>query len=120
MISSLFINFSHHPQLALKGILLFLAHYFAFDIKAFLVTSNPLFHKYFKYSKTETSISRFLPFLGPEKDYLSDMKTVLFSYFANNVHMPHCILSTSCTITYLSAHIITLFLVWHSMLNDVA
>jgi hypothetical protein len=83
---SLFINFSHHPQLALKVILLFQAHSFASDIKASLVTDNPLFHKYLNNSKTEASISGFLPFLGPEKKtfYLSDMKKVLFSCFIND------------------------------------
>lgn len=47
--------------------LLFLAHSFAFDIQAFLVTGNPLFHKSLKYSKAEASISGFLSFLGTEK-----------------------------------------------------
>jgi hypothetical protein len=54
----------------LKGVLLFLAHSFAFDVKASLVKGNPLFHKSLKYSKTETSVSGFLPFFGPEKDFL--------------------------------------------------
>jgi hypothetical protein len=39
---SLFINFAHHPWLALKGILLFASHFFAFYIKASLVTGNSL------------------------------------------------------------------------------
>jgi hypothetical protein len=59
---------SHHPQLALKGILFFLAQSFAFDIKASLVTGSSLYHKYLKYSETEASISGFFPFHGPEKD----------------------------------------------------
>jgi hypothetical protein len=42
---SLFINFSHHQQRALKDILLFLAHSFAFDIKASLVTNILYFIK---------------------------------------------------------------------------
>jgi hypothetical protein len=65
-------NISHQPQLALKRILLFLAHSFAFDIKASLVTCNPLFHKTLNYFKTDASISEFLPLLGPEKDFLFD------------------------------------------------
>jgi hypothetical protein len=40
------------------------------DIKAALVTDNTLFHKSLKYSKTEASVSVFLPFLGSEKDIL--------------------------------------------------
>jgi hypothetical protein len=69
----------------LKDILLLLANSFAIDIKASLVTGNPLFHKSLKYSKTEASISGFLPFLGPEKTFcLSDMQTVLFLYYATS------------------------------------
>jgi hypothetical protein len=42
-------------------------------LKASLVAGNPKFHKSLKYSETETSVSGFLPFLGPEKTfYLSD------------------------------------------------
>jgi hypothetical protein len=54
----------------LKGILLFLAHSFAFDITATLLAGNPLFCRSLKTSKTEISISGFIPYLGPEKDLL--------------------------------------------------
>lgn len=85
----------------MKVILLSLAHSFGLVIKASLFSHNPLFNIYLKYSKTEASISVFLHFLGPENNYLSDMKSVLFLYFINDIHMPHNILSTSCMITYL-------------------
>jgi hypothetical protein len=65
---SLFINFSHHPQLAFKRMLLFPAKsnyyyyyyyllinlfiYLFFDIKASLAASNSLSHKPLKYSET--------------------------------------------------------------------
>jgi hypothetical protein len=50
--------------------ILFLAYYFDFDIKASLVTDNPLIRTFSKYSKTGTSISGFLSSLGPEEDFL--------------------------------------------------
>jgi hypothetical protein len=57
-------------QLVSEVGLLFLAHSVVFDIKASLVTGNHLFRKYLKYSKTEASISGYLPFQGTNKDFL--------------------------------------------------
>jgi hypothetical protein len=44
-----------------------------------LVTGNPLFHQSLKYFKTEALISGFLPFLGPEKDFLSVAQSPIIS-----------------------------------------
>jgi hypothetical protein len=48
----------------------FLEQFFAFDIKASLITGNPSFHKSLKYLKTEVISSGCLPFLDPEKEFL--------------------------------------------------
>jgi hypothetical protein len=48
----------------------FLAHSFAFNIKVSLVTGKPFFCKSLKDSKMVASVSGFIPFLGPEKDFL--------------------------------------------------
>jgi hypothetical protein len=47
-----------------------LAHFFAYNIKVSLVTGKPFFCKSLKDSKTVASISGFIPFLAPEKDFL--------------------------------------------------
>jgi hypothetical protein len=56
-------NFSHHPTLALKGVLLFPAHYFAFGTKASLLTGYPSICKL-------ASTSGFHRSLRPQKDFL--------------------------------------------------
>jgi hypothetical protein len=49
-------------------------------------------------------MSGFLIFFGPEKDsYLSDMKTVLLLYFANDAHMPHLLYTSYQLHDYLSS-----------------
>jgi hypothetical protein len=68
---------------------------------------NPLFHKSLKYSKTEASVSGFLSFLGPEKDFLfvSYENSVVFIFHQWHTHSSltvYGILSTGCMIDYLS------------------
>jgi hypothetical protein len=87
---SLFINISHHQQRALKGILLFLAHSFALDIKASLVTNILYFIKLRNTPKQRHQSQDFsLSFVQKKTFCLSDMKTILFIHFANDVHIPH-------------------------------
>jgi hypothetical protein len=62
----------------------------AFDIKASLVIGNPLFYKSLKQSNTEAPIPGFLPFLGPEKDFLFVRHENSFVlYFINDIYMHH-------------------------------
>jgi hypothetical protein len=63
---------------------------FTFGVKATLVTGNPSFRKSLKYPKTEASLSEFLPFLGPQKEFLFVRHEDSFLiYFVSDVHVPH-------------------------------
>jgi hypothetical protein len=76
-------------------VLLFLAHSFAFDIKASLVTGNPFFVNLWNTLEQRHQSQDFFLSLVQEKAlYFSDMKTVLFLFFANDVYMPHLLFSS--------------------------
>jgi hypothetical protein len=74
-----------------KDILLFVAPFFGGGgIKASLVTGNFWFNKSLKYSKTEASVTGFLPYCTPEKDLLLVRHENSFVlYFTNGIHMLH-------------------------------
>jgi hypothetical protein len=81
----LVINFSHHPWLALKVALLFLANYFVFYVIS-VVSGNPLFCKPLKYSKTGQCQDSPSPWPRRRHSICETWKE-LFLYFPNDVHM---------------------------------